>query len=180
MRNCIHQRWRQGHLSISQHPDLYSWLQQNFQLPNIHTLTRITSKVGKVAETEFLASIFKNLSPCQRRCIILWDEIYIKPALTYHKGKLFGRAIDHPEKLTKTMLTVMIKCLYGGPEFIYKVCPISNLTAKFLYDEGQSIVKAIQSEQENKVILLLQMGIVLTRNAFPLGLWILLADQSLV
>ena len=84
--------------------------------------------------------------------VILWDEIYIKPGLTYHGRKLFGRAIDHPEKLAKTMLMVMIKCLYGMPEFIYKVYPINNLTAKFLYDEGQSIVKAIESEQENKVI----------------------------
>ena len=46
----------------------------------------------------------------------------------------------------------MIMCLYGGPEFIYQVYPISNLTTKFLHDEGQSIVKAIESEQENKVI----------------------------
>ena len=84
---------------------LYSRLQQNFQLPSICTLTRITSRVGKVAETEFLACIFKILLPCQRRCIILWDEIYIKPALTYHGGKLYDRAIDHPEKLARTMLT---------------------------------------------------------------------------
>ena len=69
---------------------LYSWLQQDFQLPSIRTLTRTISKVGKVAETKFLASIFKNLSPCQRRCIIRWDEIYIKPALTYYGGKHFG------------------------------------------------------------------------------------------
>ena len=40
----------------------YSQLQQDFQLPSIRTLIRITSTVGKVAETEFLASIFKNLS----------------------------------------------------------------------------------------------------------------------
>ena len=64
---------------------LYSRLQQDFQLPSIRTLTRITSKVEKVAKTEFLANIFKNLSPCQQRCIILWNEIYIKPALTYHE-----------------------------------------------------------------------------------------------
>ena len=56
------------------------------------------------------------------------------------------------------MLTVMIKCLYGAPEFIYKVYPIINLTAKFLYDEGQSIVKAIESEQENKVIAVIADG----------------------
>ena len=54
---------------------LYSQLQQDFQLPSIRTLIRITSKVGKVAETEFSASIFKNLSPCQRRCIVLYYGI---------------------------------------------------------------------------------------------------------
>ena len=52
----------------------------------------------------------------------------------------------------------MIKCLYKGPEFIYKVYPINNLIAKFLYDEGQSIVKAIESEQENKVIAVIADG----------------------
>ena len=137
---------------------LYSRLQQDFQLTIICTLTRITSKVGKVAETEVSASIFKNWSPCQRRWNILWNEIYIKSALTYHRGKLFGRAIDHPEKLAKTMLMVMVKCLYEGPEFIYKVYPISDLTAKFLYDKGQSIVKTIESEQENKVIAVIADG----------------------
>ena len=99
-----------------------------------------------------MASIFKNLSPCQQQCVKLWDEIYIKSALTYHGEKLFGHALDHPEKLAKTMLTVMIKCLYKGSEFIYKVYPISNHTAKFLYDEGQSIIKVIKFGQQNTVI----------------------------
>ena len=42
---------------------LYSRLQQDFQLRSIRALPRITLKVGRVAEAEFLASIFKNLSP---------------------------------------------------------------------------------------------------------------------
>ena len=137
---------------------LYSRLQQDFQLPSIRTLTRITSKVGKVAESEFLCGVFEDLPACQRRCVILWDEIYIKPALSYHGGTLFGRATDHPDKLAKTMLAVMIKCLFGGPEFIYKVYPISNLTAKFLYDEGKSIVESIESEKDNKVIAVIADG----------------------
>ena len=148
-------------MGISQHPDFcILGFNRTFNYQVFRTITSITLKVGKVAETEFLASIFKNLSPCQRRCIILWDEICIKPALTCHGGKLFGPAIDLPEKLAKTMLTVMIKYLYGGSEFIYKVYPISNLTAKFLYDEGQSIVKAIESEQENKVIAVIAITVI--------------------
>ena len=37
---------------------LYPRLQQDFQIQSIRTLTRITSKVGKVAETEYLENIY--------------------------------------------------------------------------------------------------------------------------
>ena len=105
--------------------------------------------------------IWKGNEVCRGRekfenhCIILWDEIYIKPVLTCHGRKLFGRAIDHSEKLAKTMLMVMIKCSDGGPKFIYKVYHISNLTAKFLYDEGQSIEKQSNLNKKTKSLLLL-------------------------
>ena len=59
--------------------------------------------------------------------------------------------------------------IYGGPEFIYKVYPISNLTAKFLYDEWQSIVKAIESEQENKVIAIIADGHRTNQKCFSTG-----------
>ena len=137
---------------------LYSRIAQDYQLPSIRTLTRITSKVSKVDETKFLLDIFRKLPRSRRKCVILWDEIYIKSALTYHGGTVFGKAIDSPDKLAKTVLAIMVKCLFGGPEFIYKIYLIKNLTAKFLSDEGSQVMEAIESESTNKVIAIIADG----------------------
>ena len=60
---------------------LYSRLQQNFQLPSSCTLTRSTSKIGKVAETEFLASIFKNLSHPANGDVLYYGRKFISNQL---------------------------------------------------------------------------------------------------
>ena len=53
----------------------------------------------------------------------------------------------------------MIKCLFGGPEFIYKAYPMSNLTAQFLHNEATNIVCTIESESANKVLVLQPISI---------------------
>ena len=83
---------------------LYSRLRKDFQLPSISTLTKITSKVKNIDEQKFLLRVFKNLPHHQKQCIVIWNEMYIKSALTYHGGTIFGKSIDCPEKLAKTML----------------------------------------------------------------------------
>ena len=77
--------------------------------------------------------------------------------LTYHGGSLFGRAVDHPDKLSKTVLSIMVKCLYGGPEFIYKALPVSNLTGDFLVKECTPVVNAI-NECSGQVVAILADG----------------------
>ena len=85
--------------------------------------------------------------------------------LTYHGGSLFGKAVDHPEKLSKTMLTIMVKCLFGGPEFIHKALPISNLTGDFLVKEAIPVVNAI-NECDGKVVAILSDGHPTNQNCF--------------
>ena len=128
---------------------LYLRIAQDYQVPSIRTLTRMTSKVSKVDETKFLLDIFCKLPASQRKCVILWDEIYIKSPLTYHGGTIFGKAVDSPDKLAKTVLAAMVKCLFRGPEFIHKIYPMKNLTANFLCNEGNKIVEAIESDATN-------------------------------
>ena len=53
--------------------------------------------------------------------------------LLYHEGTLFGRATDDPQSLAKTVLGVMISCMFGGPIFILKMLPIAKLNLSFLY-----------------------------------------------
>ena len=51
-----------------------------------------------------------NIESYQRKCIVLLDEVYIKSAITYHGGSLFGKSLDNPERLARTVLCNMIKC----------------------------------------------------------------------
>ena len=37
---------------------------------------------------------------------------------------LFGKFVNHPDKLAKTMLAYMVKYLYGGPELLANILPV--------------------------------------------------------
>ena len=102
---------------------LYHQLVNDYQLPSIRTLTQITSKVACVEYITFLKSVLHNLPVWQKRCVLLWD--------------------DHPDKLAHTVLSITIKCLYGGPEFLVKTLPVSNLNAEFLIEQSNPIIEAV-------------------------------------
>ena len=124
---------------------LYKRLRKDLKLPSETTLTRITSKVASVPENSFLNKIFKTLEGNQKLCILLHDEIYIKKMLLLHGGTIFGRAINDPSSLAKTILGIMIVCLYGGPKFLSKMIPLSKLDAKFLMTQVNPTVEAIDN-----------------------------------
>ena len=100
---------------------LYRQLAKDYQLPSIRTLIRITSKVSKKDDMSFLEDVLSKINERQRKCIIMLDEVYVKPTLYYHGGTLFRRSVNHPDQLAKTVLAFMLKCLFGGPEFITKM-----------------------------------------------------------
>ena len=62
---------------------LYDRLRVDFKLPSIKTLTKITSIVNKLDDTSFMASVFSKLPEKQQKCILLVDEVYVKPLLQY-------------------------------------------------------------------------------------------------
>ena len=131
---------------------LYSKLRQDYALPSIRTLTRITSKVGKLDEGHFLKKVFQNMNERQKLCIVIFDEIYVKMALLFHGGSVFGKAIDNPSKLAKSVLGIMVVCLYGGPKFLVKMLPVANLNAEFVHEINQT-KKAIVSASGDKVMV---------------------------
>lgn len=102
-------------------------------------MTRITAKIDKVEDIGFIKSVLIGLPQEQRCCILLIDEVYFKPSLTYHGGRVFGKAVDHSDRLAKTICCIMVKCLFGGPEFIVKLLPVSNLTSSFFYSQFEPI-----------------------------------------
>ena len=86
------------------------------------------------------------------------DEVYIKSALLYHGGTIFGKSVNHPDKLAKTMLAYMVKCLYGGPELIAKILPVCGLNVAFQLSQCQPIVDTIRKQPNGEVLAIIADG----------------------
>ena len=123
---------------------LYKKLRRDYKLPSVKTLTNLTSKVNNTSDRTFLSETFKSLKENQRQCVVMVDEVYIKKALLYHGGTVFGNAKNDPSKLATTMLGIMIKCLMGGPTFLLKMIPINGLDANFLFEQVNHVVDLIK------------------------------------
>ena len=63
--------------------------------------------------------------------------------LLYHGGALFGRATDDPQSLAKTVIGVMISCMFCGFTFISKMLPIAKLNLSFLSEQMLLTIDAI-------------------------------------
>ena len=62
---------------------------------------------------------------------------------SYHGDTLFERMTDDPKSLAKTVLRVMISCMFGAPTFISKMLPIAKLSMPFIYEQMRPKIDAI-------------------------------------
>ena len=51
-----------------------------------------------------MRSVFQSLNDGQKSCIMLIDEVFVKPVLSYHDGQLFGNSVNDNTQLVKTVL----------------------------------------------------------------------------
>ena len=123
---------------------LYERLRHDFHLPSVRTLSRITSKVAKLDEPTFSGAVFQSLEERQRLCVLIQDEVYVKKMMLYHGGQVFGKSVDNPGCLAKTVLGIMVSCLFGGPNFLSRILPISKLNSTFLHEQIILSAKAIE------------------------------------
>ena len=82
--------------------------------------------------------------------IIMADEVYVESTLYYHGVKVFG----NPNKLARTVLGIMIKCLFGCPEFLAKMIPVCDLNADFQYEQMSTIMKYLTESGANVVAII--------------------------
>ena len=91
---------------------LYKRLINDYQLPSVSTLTRITSKVSKVEDVPFLKRVLDTTEKKQKYCVLLHDEVYVKKMLLYHGGTVFGKAqnrsLDQTHLLSRSMSEVIL------------------------------------------------------------------------
>ena len=69
----------------------------------------------------------------QKNCILLVDEVKIRPTVSYSGGVLNGMAKNYSEPKASSMLCVMMKCLRGGPSLMISVSAVHKLTAAFQF-----------------------------------------------
>ena len=122
---------------------LYNRLRQDFELPDVTTLTRLTSKVDNFSDIDFLRNVFDAIENKQRSCIMLIDEVYVKPALMYHGGSIFGKAVNKPNELANTVLSFFNVSGFGGPKFLYRMLPVYKLDTSFLREQADNIIRSI-------------------------------------
>ena len=73
----------------------------------------------KLEDVDFLSKYFMHIEdPRQKSVIIIINEVYVKPQLTYQGGNLFGKAVNTPEHFATTVLSFMICSLFGGKIFL--------------------------------------------------------------
>lgn len=133
---------------------LYNRLREDFGLPSQTTLNRISSKVNNTSDLTFLKSVFCSLKEQQRKYVLLIDEVYVKPLLTYHGGKLFGKSVNKPEDLATTVLGFMLVSLYGAPSFLVKMLPVHKLDSQFMFDQTQELLSNIKQADGSVVSII--------------------------
>ena len=65
------------------------------------------------------------------KCMIVIDEVYVKPSLRYSEREQFERAENISKELVNTALVVMIKCMFEVPNTLLKMIQISKLRSVF-------------------------------------------------
>ena len=98
----------------------------------------MTSKVSNLTDNNFIKELFGALPAEQRECVVMVDEMYILACYLFHGGSVFGMAKNKPGEFAKTTLDIMIKCLRGGPTFMFKMIPVVGLDAKFQFEQVNS------------------------------------------
>ena len=86
------------------------------------------------------------------------DEVYIKSAFLYHGGTLFGKSVNFPDKLDKTMLAHMVQCLYGGPELLTNILPICKLDAAFQLSQCAPLINCIKQQEGGEILAIIVDG----------------------
>ena len=132
-----------GYFALSR--TAYNRLRQDFDLPSVTTLTRMTSSTKRYDDVAFYSKVFFNLSNQQKTCILFIDEVYIKSVLQYHGGEVFGQALNNSTKLANTVLSYMVVCMYGGPKFLCKMLPVKELNADFLFEQTNILLENLKA-----------------------------------
>ena len=62
----------------------------------------------------------------------------------YHGGSFYRKALNYPDQMANSVLTIMVKCLNGGPSFAFKMLPVAKMDASFVYEQVNETIQLIK------------------------------------
>ena len=124
----------------------------------------MTSKVNNLSDQSYITSVFNKLEDRQKQCIILVDEVYVKCSLFYHGGQLFEKAHNNEDEFANAVLGIMIKCLFGGSSFLFKIVSVKLWLLNFCMNKSKQHLPLFTMQAEFP-LQLLQIEIELTRSS---------------
>ena len=100
-------------------------------------------------------------------CFIAFDEVHVQPSLRLRGGHVVGYAYDEPTKLARTVLALMIQPLMGGHAFVARLVPVYKLTASFLKEQVEQLIKLVH-ECGGNVLMLICDNHIINRQCYQL------------
>jgi hypothetical protein len=130
-------------------PGAYKFLRStdSLILPHMSYLKKICSNsaVGRSgineAHMRYLSEKINLLKDEEKLVNILFDEIYVKPEVTYKNGKLEGMSATDVTQPATTILAVMYTSVLSKNKDVVGLFPVQNLTADYLSELIQKIIK---------------------------------------
>ena len=115
----------------------YSTLQQMLCLPHLNNLKNKLGSINEIGSSSYahetVKVLFDEMVGLQKSCVVLFDEIYVKPSIRLHGNHLIGYSEDEPKKAARTILAFIVRPLMGGKSTVVRLIPVFNLKADFLY-----------------------------------------------
>nr|XP_047136892.1 uncharacterized protein LOC124813634 [Hydra vulgaris] len=135
---------------------LYDRLRQDYQLPSISLLQKITSKINSSFDDfKYVSEIFKKAkNNYGKKCILLIDEVFVKPSVTYCSGSLLGKAVNKPDSLASTVLSFMMVSICGGPKYLCRMLPVFELNADFLFEQANHLIGCIHKSDGELIAII--------------------------
>ena len=121
----------------------YKLLQEEFTLPSISLLRRITS--GKI-DTMKTANVLRENGSISEDVILMFDEMFLQKCEEYFAGDVLGA--DENGELFKGIVSFMIG-LQSNVPYVVKACPEREITGEWLKEELLSCIHVLHENGFN-------------------------------
>ena len=127
---------------------IYCYLRENcLTLPHpsyLRSLSSCFTLNNDEAHFVYLKQKCKVLNESARLVVLLLDEIYVKPKVTYKGGILQGFAENNDSAQATTVQAYMISSVMSKNKDVAALQPITNLDASYLYDSVIKVLSLIE------------------------------------